>query len=122
MHEALYRRLGEVARSGSVTTYQEVAVLVGLDPREPGQRSVLSRLLREVSLHEHEHGRPLLSAVVVSRDTRLPGSGFFALMRLLGFGDAEDEALFARELGNVHEHWAASGESFAARPESQHLA
>lgn len=106
MHEALYRRLGEVARSGCVVTYEEVASLVDLDPRDPAQRSALSALLREVSLHEHEHGRPLLSAVVVSRDTRLPGRGFFSLMRLLGSGDDGDEALFVRELQRVHFHWA----------------
>lgn len=115
MHEALYRRLREVARSGSVTTYREVALLAGLDPREPDQRSALSRLLREVSLHEHEQGRPLLSAVVVSQDTRLPGRGFFALMQSLGFGNGYEQVLFEEELRRVHQQWAASEESFAAR-------
>ena len=106
MHQGLHTRLSEVAQSGGVVTYKEVAELLGFDPREPAQRTDLSRLLREVSLHEHAAGRPLLTAVVVSQDTRLPGRGFFALMRSLGFGEGGDEALFARELQRVHAHWA----------------
>ncbi len=122
MHEALYRRLCEVARSGRVTTYQDVAALAGLDPREPGQRSTLSQLLREVSLHEHQDGRPLLSAVVVSQDTRLPGRGFLTLMQSLGFGNGDQQRLFEEELRRVHQQWATSEESFAARPEPPHFA
>ena len=107
MSERLYLRLVEAAKARSLVTYREAAELVGLDAREPEQRAELSQLLRAISLHEHEQGRPLLSAVVVSQDTQIPGRGFFRLMRSLGLGDHEDdEVLFERELSRVHEHWS----------------
>jgi hypothetical protein len=95
-----------VAIAGGVVTYREVSDLVGLDPRDPAQRTELSQMLRAVSLHEHQQGRPLLSAVVVSQDTGIPGSGFFTLLRSLGVYGSDEHSLFRQELQRVHDHWA----------------
>lgn len=107
MKEALYSRLVEVAKLRGMITYREVAELVGLDLREPEHRAELSQLLRTLSSQEHEQSRPLISAVVVSQDTGIPGRGFFRLMRSLGIDDGkDDEALSERELRRVHNYWS----------------
>ena len=50
----------------------------------------------------------MLSAIVVSRDTMLPGSGFFKLgQELRQVEPGEDEIAFAvRQIRRVHDHWA----------------
>jgi hypothetical protein len=107
LSEALYERLVDVARARGLITYREVAALVGLDLRERDQRALLSELLRSISLREHDAGRPLLTAVVVSQDTNFPGRGFFRLARSLDEGASQDdEDIFERELRKVYKHWA----------------
>lgn len=72
----------------------------------------LPPLLDLINSHEHEVGRPLLSAVVVSQDSGLPGDGFFfnltAKPGLVPAGATEEEkrAVHARELQCVFEEWA----------------
>ena len=50
----------------------------------------------------------MLSAIVVSRDTKMPGEGFFNLGRELHVVQPdEDEVTFAnRQIRQVHEYWA----------------
>ena len=106
MNELLYRRLAEVARSGGVTHYGDVARLVGLNLANAADRRELSGLLREISRHEHEHGRPLLSAVVIHVEGNMPGNGFFTLATDLGLFEGEDRRrYFTDELRRVHEQW-----------------
>jgi hypothetical protein len=107
MNETLFRDLIEVARARRTITYQEAAEVVRLDLRSSGQRAELSAMLRAISLHEHQQGRPLLSVVVVSEATNFPGRGFFRLLESLCFTIKDtEEAVYERELSRVHEHWA----------------
>ena len=107
MNELLYCRLLEVAKAHCTITYREVAELVGLGLGKAEHRADLSKILRTISLHEQEHGRPLLSAVVVSEATDFPGRGFFWMLESLGVSVSDNqEELFERELGRVHQHWA----------------
>jgi len=41
-------------------------------------------LLGEISERTHLQGEPMLSALVLNKDTRLPGAGFFGLAKSLG--------------------------------------
>ena len=69
-------------------------------------------ILDEVNIVENDAGRPLLSAVVVSQDSRLPGDGFFfnltARPNLVSAGATEEEkrAVHKRELQCVFKEWA----------------
>jgi len=56
------------------------------DPRLNYKSAAMDDLLGEISEEEHADGRPLLSAVVVRNDLKLPipGPGFFRLAKQLG--------------------------------------
>lgn len=106
MHQAIYDELRKVAREQRTTTYGDIAPLAQLDMENPYHRTEIARLLGEISTHEHELGRPLLSAVVIGKDTNIPGQGFFTLARELGrYSGDDDVAFFARELSRVFGAW-----------------
>ncbi|MFD4916614.1 hypothetical protein ACFWNR_25775 [Streptomyces virginiae] len=63
--------------------------------------------LGHVSMYEVEHGRPMLSALVVSESSHAPGSGFADLARHLKV-QVEDDATFWRdELERTLRFWSA---------------
>lgn len=63
-------------------------------------------MLGHVSMYEVEHGRPMLSALVVTKETGLPGDGFAKLARHLGIPVGEDETAFwDAQLARVVEFW-----------------
>lgn len=107
MHQGIYNRLLQVARTGrDVIYYSDIAPLAGLDMASPPDRDEISRLLDEISNHEHTLGRPLLSALVIRRDTNIPGDGFFALATQLGFPNVNNHMpFFISELRRVHDYW-----------------
>jgi hypothetical protein len=110
MHPEIYERLIEVAKSETTITYGEVAPMAGLDMGNVGDRAEISRILDEISRHEHVNGRPLLSAVVVHAPTDggggTPGIGFFKMARAVGaHKNKDDVTFFAAELGRVHRQW-----------------
>jgi alkylated DNA nucleotide flippase Atl1 len=71
MHQAIYDHLKRVATARRVTTYGDVAPLAGLDPNAYN----FFRILEEISSYEHRHGRPMLTAVVVSKEDQYPWTG-----------------------------------------------
>ena len=110
MHQAIYEKLKSVARAVSCVTYGEIAPLAGLELENPADRNELARILGEISVHEHDQGRPMLSAVVVLAGRELPGHGFFKLARELNLFRSGDETEFhAAELRRVHDCWRQPG-------------
>jgi len=71
----------DIARRGRTTTYSVAGALLGLDMDSPADRNRISELLDEISVGEHEAGRPLLSVVVIRNDHNLPGDGFFKMAK-----------------------------------------
>jgi hypothetical protein len=63
--------------------------------------------LGRVSRYEMEHGRPLLSALVVSQDKREPGDGFVQLARELGLPVQDPGTYWDEELREVVRFWSA---------------
>jgi len=106
MHQAIYETLQDVARAQGTTTYGAIAPLAQIDLGNPADRNHLADLLGEISRHEHEQGRPMLSAVVIAGDNNMPGQGFFTLARELGLHSGGDDlAFFCEELARVHATW-----------------
>ncbi|MEW5980543.1 MAG: hypothetical protein AB1898_32560 [Acidobacteriota bacterium] len=106
MHQQIYERLLGVARAGGYVTYTDIAPMAGLDMGNQADRNEIGRLLGEISTHEHNQGRPLLSVVVIHRDNNMPGQGFFELARDLNVYHGRDDLLFfIEELRRVHEYW-----------------
>jgi hypothetical protein len=97
--------------------YQQLAKAI--DPQEhywawPRFRG-LGEVLGNVSVFEHDHDRPLLSALVVQAGTHQAGDGFFKglLQKRLGIQLPPDEerAFWREELRKVVTYWnAAPGE------------
>ena len=81
-----------------------------LDTDLPHHRDILEGMLKEISAAEHKMGRPLISAVCVSRDHK-PGKWFYDVGKNLGLlkPDASplgEYAFYVKELDKVYRHWA----------------
>jgi len=65
--------LARVAGEGRTITYKELQIEFHLPRQQTGE------IVGKISEMEFSEDRPLLSAIVVRKDTRLPGVGFFGL-------------------------------------------
>ena len=101
MHQSLYQKLKEVARSRDKIAYSELAKSVHLNRRRLGLP------LEEICRYEHEQDRPMLSAVAVYKQSGMPAKPFFDLAHTLGVykGD-NDVQFFTDELCKVHDYWS----------------
>jgi hypothetical protein len=88
-------------------TYTEAGEIIGLSMRNPHHRRLLGQYLGTISSYEVDHGRPMLSAIVIQKGEKKPGSGFFQLGEEIGKKPAvEDDATFGlREIDRVIAYW-----------------
>jgi hypothetical protein len=109
-HQAVHDRLVQAARAGGFVHYGELAKMLGIDMDNPHFGAQVGKILGRISEDEIAAGRPMISAIVVSRDTMLPGSGFFKLGQELHLTEpGEDEIGFAiRQIKRVHQYWSAA--------------
>ncbi len=109
--DKVYCKLIQVARNRRTINYKEIAEIMGLPERGSYMARETGKILGKISKYEDTHNRPLLSAVVVREDTRIPGEGFFTLARELGeLEENMDERTFwRRELKMIYDTW---GEKF----------
>lgn len=113
MNETVRKKLIEVAKNKAIITYQELcnACNLKLDMREnPADRTEIGRILGEISVHEFTHQRPLLSAVVLSKNGE-EGDGFYKLCQELGFTKnwrkLKEEGIFSiQEIIKCHQFWS----------------
>ena len=81
--------------------------LAHLDPTQDRDRVKFGEMLSEISTYEHQHGRPLLSAVVLYGQGEEMHPAFFQLARELGVNRSEDDLqFFIEELRRVHQYWS----------------
>jgi hypothetical protein len=107
MNQQLYQYLSNIAANGRYTRYSDAGATLGLNMNEPTDRDEISRLLDEISEHEHQQGHPLLSAIVIHVQDNMPGNGFFTMAQRVGRFNGGDRLQFwLDELRNVHAHWA----------------
>src|SRR5579862_8278403 len=104
-----YSALIMVAHSGAMITYEGVARLTGLPTRGAAMASFVGHLVGEISEDEVNLGRPMLSAVVVDKNTGLPGKGFFKLAQDLNqFGGGSKTAMkqfLSKEKRKLYDLW-----------------
>lgn len=98
--------LVRAAQYRGLTTYQDVAVIMGIPTHGSYMGSATSRVLGEICEDEVRAGRPMLSAVAVSVAGQ-PGPGFFELAKRLGRmrADETDAAFWQRERDAVYTTW-----------------
>jgi hypothetical protein len=108
MNDNLRDRLIQAAsQEDAFVHYDEVAEILGLSSERLDHSTVMSQELDAISTCEHQHGRPLLTAVVVHKEDLCPGSGFFKMAKRNGKQrpDEDDDAFFIAELTLVRQHW-----------------
>ncbi|MDE6418586.1 MAG: hypothetical protein K2K49_05195 [Duncaniella sp.] len=105
IRKALIKR----AKIGSNYSYTQLTeeVCPQFDMDDPSDRGELGHVLGNISRFEVEHGRPMLSAIVVRQDTRIQGGGFFDLAEELGLMKATDtiEGFAVAENRRVKLYW-----------------
>jgi hypothetical protein len=117
-HQAVYERLVRAARAREFVHYGELAKMLGIDMDNPQFGAQVGKVLGRISEDELAAGRPMISAIVVSEDTILPGYGFFTVgQQLHQVESGEDDLAFAvRQIRRVHDYWASAagsrGETF----------
>lgn len=109
MNQAIHNRLVRLAKARRTAYYGDIAPLAGLDVRRVADRSKMAKILEEISVYEHSRARPLLSAIVLERETSSPGQRFFVLARALDRYSGEDERSDRRfleaEIQSVWNQW-----------------
>ena len=107
-------RLRAVARSQKTISYGELCDEMrtkGIAELEP-HGTPFAALLGQINVVEHDGGKPLLSAVVVNKDTMEPGVGFWNIARDLGLepGDTEAkrEKFWLDSLRECHAQWGTA--------------
>jgi hypothetical protein len=107
-YSLVYCRLLNAARKKEGVPYEEIGQIMGLEA-QVGMAKEIGQLLGEINEDEHNHGRPMLSAVAVEPTTRMPGEGFFQFAKELSKFDGEtdeDKREFWRdEIQRVYEIW-----------------
>lgn len=103
--------MGHASR-GKLRFYSEIVEELGVakfDAHHPG----FHKMLGDISVYEHEHRRPLLSALVVTAEESMPGKGFFILAEELGSKRPKEDTLtyFARETGELFKYWKTALET-----------
>lgn len=119
-----YSELENEAKAGTLVFYEELEVFQKL--RERGYKGnellvLLGAIVGACSEYEAENGHPLLSSIVINRDTRRPGLGFYYLSKVppaLSRKNWEDknirppeivmrqrDAFWLYEVQKVHERW-----------------
>lgn len=104
----IYSELIRAAQHHGMVTYQELADLVGLPLQGNFMGKELGHYTGEISEEEAEHGRPMLSAIVVGVSGK-PGGGFFGKAKELGRftsdDPAEQDVFWHAEQKAVYETW-----------------
>ena len=106
----------EVARKQKIIHYQELcdACKLKLDMyNNPNDRTEIGRILGEISEYEFDKERPLLSAIVLTKNGE-EGDGFFKLCEYLGITNSwkklkNDDLFVIEEIKRCHEFWADNG-------------
>jgi len=95
-----------VNEHGEPIGYAVVFKIMGLRPGDHAAKEA-GQLLGEISDQMHRQGKPMLSALVINQQEKMPGKGFFELAISLGklrFGasDSEKKAFWKSELTEVY--------------------
>lgn len=103
----------EVAQDRTTITYTDFGARFGISPDMEFHFHGLASNIGAVSQFESEHGRPMLSCLVVRADEKMmPGRGFFDLAFNLGRmkftpNDADNRLTFQiSELNATYDCWA----------------
>jgi hypothetical protein len=107
-HKKVRQRLIDVAHGGETINYKQA--FKGIMHHRDAK---IGPFLGQISVAEHKAGRPLLSAVVIRKQTKIPGDGFYKVCRYLRSPGSKlpKKQCAALELGRVWEYWRKPNEA-----------
>lgn len=100
------RMLEHSARKQAPMAYSDVSkglVGVTVDPHYGG---TMSHLLGELQDEDHAAGRPLLSALVVTKEDGQPSAGFWRKADSLGYTVGDRDAFWIEQLARLRDFYA----------------
>lgn len=101
--------LVEKAKGRAMIPYSELVGLVESVNFEADDQRLFA-ILGQVSMEEHEQGRPLLSVLVVHKTGDMkPGPGFFELAAALGRNTSDLDKTWIDETREVFRYWTRPG-------------
>ena len=112
MNYLVRKYLIDLSSNGKTISYQELSDACRLDldmQASQFDRAEIGRILGEVSTYEHENGRPLISAIVLSKGSLYEGDGFFKLAEELSFGPwkyLRDNGFDMEQINSCFEFWS----------------
>lgn len=100
----------DLCSKGKTIGYQELSneCNLDLDMSSPADRSKIAEMLGTISTYEHQHNRPLLTAIVIAKRTQVQGDGFFKLGDQLGFGNwkiLKRDSFDIEQIKKCYEYW-----------------
>ncbi|MBB6273555.1 hypothetical protein HDF26_004015 [Pedobacter cryoconitis] len=115
MNEIVRTYLIKSSRARIPVAYNQINKDCGLDLNLElvSDRKVLSNTLGEISLHEYENNRPLLSAVAMYQNLLEHGDGFYQICQDLGIGSKKElkEREFAvSQMMECFDYWSKTAE------------
>jgi hypothetical protein len=111
MEARIRLRLIELARQNVTWSYSMLneQMQLGLDFNLERDRSLIGDLLEEISIHEHSKDRPLLSALIIHKNDRDQGDGFYKMCSRLNGKDWQalkrDTAWEEKVINDCFEFW-----------------
>lgn len=100
-------KLRSTARGKELTYYSDIAPLLGIETGNEYFGAQVGRVLDRVNRREFAENRPLLSAVVVSKETKWPGNGYYGCAKdIRRYSGKSDEDAWVEELQRVYDYWS----------------
>jgi hypothetical protein len=122
MNSRVREYLIDLAAKRKTITYQELsnACNLGLDMQaSENDRTEIGKILGAISIFEHEHGRPLISAIVITKGSHYEGDGFYKMAEKLDFGPwrtLRDSAFDVIEINHCFDFWSDSNNYSLFKP------
>jgi len=95
----------QVAKAQQVITYSELTAMLQTAYIHYHSSRLVS-LLTDIGSEEVEAGRGVLPALVVTKQTGLPGAGFFKTPNEPGDDDSDPQVIWAAEVKQVYDYWS----------------
>lgn len=93
-----------MARLCATITYSELASLIGMAPMHH-RAPLFHQLIRDMDADEAAAGRPSLAALVVRKDSGIPGAGFYADAPVIEGEIFDPVAYWQSEFDDVCGYW-----------------
>ncbi len=108
----IYYELIRAAQKQKTVYYGDIAPTIGLPSIGTDMGKKMGQISDQINRWEHSQERPMLSAVLINTNDKMPGKGFFVLATDLGkfHGNIEDNSVkrefWKEELQEVYGAWS----------------